>query len=187
MKPKIILCLALALIGGLLGCSTTARHSIADQQWGPAANGLQMSLVLMTGQRDDPEFEVSFRNMGAQDVCLNLGFMLDNGRVQLPEKIHLNLLDGSGRNRELQFSDRRYPGVSGRMDDYVVPLRAGSTYTLSLRLDQFWSPSTQEFEVKLKPGRYEVSALFQEDRAETSKLIFVWKGKLESNPVEIVE
>ena len=53
MKPKILLRLALVLTGGLLGCSTTARHSIADQQWGPATNGLQMSIaVLMTGQRD---------------------------------------------------------------------------------------------------------------------------------------
>src|SRR5438128_1978986 len=124
MKPKIILCLAFVFSGGLLGCSTTAHHSIADQ-WGSATNGLQMSLaILMTGQRDDPEFEVSFRNMGAQDVCLNQGIMLDNGRVELPDKIHLNLLDGSGRNRELYFSDRSYPGVSGRMDDYVVPLRS---------------------------------------------------------------
>ena len=113
--------------------------------------------------------------------------MLDNGKVQLPNKIHLNLLDGSGRKRELHFSDRRYPGVAGRVDDFVVPLRAGSTYTLKLRLDQFWSPSTQEFELKLTPGRYEVSAQFQEDRAETRNVIFVWKGKLQSNIVEIAE
>ncbi|MGA2555839.1 MAG: hypothetical protein ABSG04_06140 [Verrucomicrobiota bacterium] len=197
MKSKIPLCLALVLISSLLGCSTTARHSIADRpssgsttdrQWGPASNGLQMSLsVLMTRHRGDPEFEVAFWNAGEQDVCLNLGAMLANGKVQLPDKIHLNLLDASGRSRELHFADRRYPGVAGRLDDYVVPLRVGSTYTLRLRLDQFWSPGTQEFELKLTPGRYEVSAQFQEDRAETRNLIFVWKGKLQSNSVEIVE
>jgi len=188
MKPKILLCLALVLSGGLPGCSTTPRHSVGSRQWGPANNGLQMSLsVLTTGNRENPEFEVAFRNVGKQDVCLDLGLMLDNGRVQLPDKIHLNLLDGSGRNRELDFSDRMHPGVAGRLDDYVVPLRAGSTYTLGLRLDQFWSPSTKEFELKLTPGRYEISAQFQEDRAETRNLIFVWKGKLQSNIAEIVE
>lgn len=147
-----------------------------------------MSLsVLMTGNRDDPEFEVAFWNVGEQDVCLGLGSMLDNGRVQLPDKIHLNLLDGSGRNRELHFSDRRHPGAAGRLDDYVVPIRGGSTYTVRLRLDQFWSPATKEFALKLAPGRYEVTAQFQEGRAETRNLIFVWTGKLQSNLAEMVE
>jgi hypothetical protein len=151
-----------------------------------------MSLsVLMTGNRNDPEFEVALRNMGEQDVSLNLGIMLANGKVQLPGKIHLNLTDGSGRNRELLFT---YPAVAGRVDVYVVPLRAGSTYTLKLRLDQFWSPSPEEFRLKLKPGRYEVLAQFQGDGAETSnldmagmKLMDFWKGKLQSNVVVFVE
>lgn len=195
MNPKILLGLALVLGGVLLGCSTSMRHSIESRQWGAATNGLQLSLtVLTTGKRDDPEFEIALRNMGEQDVSLNLGIMLANGNVQLPDKIHLSLMDGSGRNRELHFFDKRYPGSAGRMDDYVVPLRAGSTYTLKLRLDQFWSPSPQEFRLKLKPGRYEISAQFQGDGAGTSnadmagmKLMHFWEGNLQSNPVLIVE
>ena len=183
--------LVLIFAGGLLGCGTNSamtQYSVADRQWGNATNGLQMGLsVSTTSNRNDPEFEVAFRNLGEQDVCLNLGSMLDNGRVLLPDKIHLNLLDGSGRNRDLQFSDRRYPAVAGRLDDYVVPLRAGSTYSLGLRLDQFWSPSTKEFDLKLTPGRSVVSAQFQENRAETRNLIFVWKGKLQSDEVNIVK
>ena len=80
-----------------------------------------------------------------------------------------------------------FPGISGRVDEYLVPLRAGSTYTLRLRLDQFWSPSTEEFELKLTPGRCEVSTRFQEDRAETRNLVSIWKGKLRSNTMEIFE
>jgi hypothetical protein len=191
MKPKLLLGLALVLSVSLFGCSTTARHSIESRQWSPATNGLQMSLsVLTTGHRDNPEFEVAFRNMGEQDVSLNLGMMLANGSVQLPDKIYLSLMDGSGSNRELHFSD---PPVAGRVDDYVVPLRVGSTYTLKLRLDQFVSPDTGD-KVKLKPGRYEISARFQGDGATTSnldmagmKLMNFWKGKLPSNVVVIVE
>ena len=195
MNAKLILCIALGLSSVLLGCRTTARHSLANRPWGPATNGLQLSLsVLTTGQRDDPEFEVAFRNTGEQDVNLNLGKMLANGKAQLPSKVHFELVDHSGRSRELLFLDKRHPGVSGRIDDYVVPLRAGSLHTLKLRLDLFWSPSTQEFEVKLKPGRYKISAGFQGDSAETSnpdlagvKLMNFWKGKLQSNVAVIVE
>jgi len=192
---KVLLCFALVLSGALLGCSTTARHSSESRQSGLATNGLQMFLsVLAAGDREDPEFEIVFRNMGEYDVSLNLGIMLANGKVQLPDKIHLQLVDGSGKSRELDFSDKRYPGIAGRVDDYVVPLRAGSIYTLKLRLDQFWSPGTEEFELKLKPGRYEVSARFQGDGATTGnpdmagmKLMNYWKGKLQSNVVVIVE
>ena len=192
MKSKLILCLALVLSSGLVSCSTTTRHSVESQQWGSVTNGLQLSLsVLVAGDRNDPEFEVAFRNMGAQDVSLNLGIMLANGTVQLPDKIHLSLLDGSGRKRELLFSD---PPVAGRLDAYVVPLRAGSIYTLKLRLDQFWSSSTDEFRLKLEPGRSEISAGFQGDGAGTDnadmtgmKLMNFWKGQLQSNVVVIVE
>jgi len=202
MKPKILLCLALVLSGGvfdycLTSCADTntppvstnsAQRIVTATVLGSATNGLQMSLsVVVNGHRDNPEFEVAFRNVGERDVCLNLGFMLDNGGVQLPNKIQLNLLDASGRNRELLFSDRRYPGVAGRLDDYLVPLRAGSTYTLKFRLDQFWSPSTKEFVLKLTPGRYEISVQFQEERPETRNLIRLWEGQIQSNTVEIVE
>jgi hypothetical protein len=154
-----------------------------------------MSLsVLAAGDRNDPEFEVAFRNTGEQDVSLNLGIMLANGNVQLPDKIHLQIVDGSRKSRELHFSDKRYAAVGGRMDAYVVPLRAGSSYTLKLRLDQFWSSDTQEFKLKLKPGRYEISSQFQGDGATTSnpdmagvELMNFWKGKLQSNVVVIVE
>ena len=172
------------------GLPMSPRHE--SRQWGTAANGLQMSLaILTTGDRDDPAFEVAFRNMGEQDVSLNLGMMLANGKVQLPDKIHLGLMDGSGRKRELHFSD---PPVAGRVDAYVVPLRSGSTYTLKLRLAQFWSPGTEEFRLRLKPGRSEMSAQFQGDDVEASnldmagmKLMNFWKGKLQSNVVVIVE
>lgn len=190
MKLNLILCFALVLSGGLSGCKTgSTRGSRGNQQSGAVTDGLQMSLsISKSSNPDDPEFEVAIRNVGEKDVTLNLGIMLANGKVQLPEKIRLNLADKSGKTRELFFSDKRFAAISGRVDDYVVPLRAGSTYTISLQLDQFWSPDTKEFELRLKPGRYEVSAQFQGDGAEHintdmqgMKLVTFWKGKLQSN------
>ncbi len=118
--------------------------------------------------------------------------MLANGKVMNPDKIQLTLVDDSGKSRELHFASPW--AISGRMDDYIVPLRAGSAYTVKVRLDQFWSPDTQESTVHLKPGRYEVSAQFQGSGAgiintgmEGMKLLNFWIGNLQSNPVFIRE
>ena len=139
-----------------------------------------------------PEFQVAFRNAGKQDVTLNLGFMLANGKVQLPQNISLNVTDAAGQTRKLKFFDRRYSGVFGRLDDYVVPLRAGSTYTLKLRMDQFWSPDTKEFELKFLPGKYQITAQFEGGGAKISnpdvagiKLMNFWLGKVQSNIIVV--
>jgi len=195
MKIKIIFHLVLGVCVGLSGCTSTPFGSPASRPLGAVTNALQMSLSIgNTHHRDDPEFEVAFQNVGERDVSLNLGYMLANGGVQLPAKIHLRLVDEAGTIRELDFTDRKHDGVAGRVDDYVVPLRSGSTYTLELRLDQFWSPSTKEFALKLKPGRNEVSAEFQGEGAEYlnsdmggMKLMNFWKGKLRSNIADISE
>jgi hypothetical protein len=196
MKFKLLLGLALGLSSVLLGCRSTASHSLENRQWGPATNGLRMSLSVSTaGQRGNPEFEIAFWNVGEQDFSLNVGKMLANGRVQLPSQVHLELVDDSGRSRELHYSaKKRYPGAAGRLDDYVVPLRTRSACVLELRLDEFWSPGTEEFDVKLNPGRYKVSARFEGSDADTSnldmagmKLMNFWKGKLQSNVVVMVE
>jgi hypothetical protein len=186
-----------AFLGVLCGatCLLLPAQS-ADQtedQWGVTTQGLQMSLSdTGQGKPGEPEFQVAFRNVGQQDVVLNLGMMLANGKVLLPDKIRLKLTDAAGKTRELHFSDKRYPGVAGRVDDYLVPLRAGSVYSLRLPLDQFWSPSTQEFTLKLPPGKYQASAQFQGSGAATSnddmpgiKLMNFWKGKLTSNDLTL--
>jgi hypothetical protein len=195
MKTKINLWAVLVLSIALLGCRTPSTcHSPGSRQSGAVTDGLRMSLsVSRSGNPGNPAFEVAIQNAGEKDVCLNLGEMLANGKVMIPDKIGLNLTDSGGKLLELDFVDRRFPGVAGRRDDYMVPLRSGSTCTLELRLDQFVSPTTGD-RMKLSPGRYEVSARFQGDGAETGnadmagmKLMNFWKGKLQSNFVVIVE
>ena len=109
-----------------------------------------------------------------------------NGKVQLPQNISLNVTDASGKTRKLKFFDRRYSAIAGRVDDYVVPLRAGSSYTLKLRLDQFSSPDTKEFELKFFSGKYQISAQFEGGGAKTRnldvpgiKLMDFWLGNVQ--------
>jgi hypothetical protein len=156
------------------------------EKWGLPIQGLQMSISAVGQDKiAEPEFQVALRNIGEKDVTLNLGMMLANGKVQLPTGIRLILAEPSEKERELHFAE---PNIAGRVDDYVVPLRVGSMYTLKLKLNQFWSPNTKETRLKLETGRYQVSAQFQGSDAKTHNtgsesiaLMNFWRGKLQSN------
>lgn len=158
----------------------------------PQANNveLRMSIIAITPQKEKgiPVFRVTLKNVGDKDAMLNLGMMLANGRVLLPDAIRLILIDPDGKSRELHFADRRYPAVAGRVDDYAVPLRAGSAYTLRLSLGDFWCPKTNEFRLDLKSGAYRVrselagtGALCVNSDMEGMKLMNFWKGTLQSD------
>src|SRR6185437_5350242 len=187
-KGPLSVALSLALIC-IVGC-----HKTNPQNWGLPNDGLQMSLFVKTKRKSDIEFNVTIRNIGEKDVVLNLGMILANGKFQLPDKISLHVTDETGNSRELHFSDKRFSGIAGRVDAYVVPLRARSTYSLVLRLDQFISPATGEFDVKLKGGKYKIRAKFhgegvREINNDTQgiELMNFWKGNLHSNTVLIEE
>ena len=96
--------------------------------------------------------QLALRNVGEHDLNLNLGIMLGNGKVQLPDRIAIKFTDARGRTRLFKFGDLRYSVIAGRVDYYVVPLRVGSTYTLQFSLNQFWCLETKEFSIPLLAG-----------------------------------
>jgi hypothetical protein len=119
--------------------------------------------------------------------------MIPNGKVMFPTAIRLTLTDAAGQTRELDFSDRRYPAVAGRVDDFTVALRSGSIYALRVSLNQYWSPTTKEFGLKLAAGRHRIAARFEGHGARTvnldmqgAALLNFWKGTMESNVVDFV-
>jgi hypothetical protein len=131
---------------------------------------------------------VALRNVGDRDETVNLGYMLANGKVQLPSYLSLNFTDAQGKARQFKFADKKYSNVAGRLDDYIVPLRAGSMYTLTVRLDQFWSHETNEFAIALLPGKNLLTAQLEGRGAKfvnldmpAVKLMNFWVGKVESN------
>ncbi len=149
--------------------------------------GMAISATKPKFMDETPVFHVTLENAGDKDVMLNLGMMLANGKVLLPDAIHLILIDSAGKSRELHFSDRRYPGVAGRIDDYAVPLRVGSAYTLRLSLDNFWCPKMKG-RLKLKPGEYRVRSEFVGKGAQSVngdmegiRLMNFWQGTLQSD------
>lgn len=167
----------------------TAR-TVDNVQSGQPSDGVQMTLSSIDSSGSD--LELSFRNVGDHDVTLNLGAMIANGKVQLPTDVSLIFTDAQGRTRVFKFADKKHSGVAGRLDDYVVPLRVGSVYTLKLSLNQFWCQETKEFEIPLLPGKNQLTAQFQGSAARlvnldmpAIKLMNFWLGKVESNTITI--
>ena len=167
----------------ILSSVSASRQQLETTPWGQSVDGVQMSLA-STGSN----LQLALRNIGDRDVTLNLGIMMANGKVQLPTNIAMKFTDAQGKSRLFKFGDKRYPGVGGRLDDYLVPLRAGSAYTLQLTLDQFWCYETKEFSIPLLSGNNYLTGHFEGTGANAVnldmpgiKLMNFWFGKIESN------
>jgi hypothetical protein len=197
-------CLFLTL---LLSLSAQGQSSDSSQ-WGSAVDGIQMSIsdagYVKAGI---PKLRVTFRNLTNEDTYLYLGTIggggarpcnLNNRNVTCTFNFNLNVTDARGATRQFKFRGMDY--IAGSLSAYVIYLQAHSTYSLDLGMDQFWSPETKEYELKLDPGSYQLSLQFdgqvpervngfinQEyhilDQRYIEKTEF-WKGKLQSNTYE---
>jgi hypothetical protein len=181
---KTLLHLAVLILVVIAVSRTTASTSSQETpDCGRAVDGVQMCLA-----SSGSSLRLAFSNVGDRDVTLNLGIMLANGKVQLPTNIAMKFTDAQGKTRLFKFADKRYGFVAGRVDDYVLTLRAGSTYSLQLKLDQFWGRETKEFSIPLLAGNNYLTAQFEGTGADAVnldmpgvKLMNFWLGKVESN------
>ena len=113
----------------LLSSLTTAHKAGLTSE---PESGLQMTISRYEtedGLLKTPKFKVELRNAGKNDLILNLGIMLANGRKQYPNAIVLILTDQDGKSRRLELRDPAV--IAGRMDPLIVPLPVGSSYSLS--------------------------------------------------------
>ena len=139
--------------------------SVVDQS--PQASSQPSRELEMTVHLDDtaqsqpklPKFRVELRNVGDHDLILNLGFTLANGRKQYPNAIVLTIVDTQGKAR--QFDLIGPAGVAGRLDPLILPLPAGSTFSLPVDLDKYWAAASKEFQYKFQRGSYSIEAQFR--------------------------
>jgi hypothetical protein len=182
---KTLLTLAVLLLVIAVSGSDAASHVTPD--CGRAVDGVQMCLA-----SSGSNLRLAFSNVGDRDVTLNLGIMLANGKVQLPTDIAMKFTDAHGITRLFKFADKTHTFVAGRVDDYVLTLRAGSTYSLQLTIDQFWCRETTEFSIPLLSGSNYLTAQFEGTGAHAVnldmsgvKLMNFWLGKVESNTLTL--
>jgi hypothetical protein len=188
-RSAIGLCLALLLVVVCLAAlmpAARAQDPSHDLSWGPVADGLRMS-IYRTPSSATPttaQFLVAIRSVGEKGAVLNMGLMMANGQVLLPTALFLTITDPQKVGRELVFfSDGRR--LSGKMDDYVVDLRPGATYTMAVDLSHYWAPATKQFPLRLLTGAHTVVARLVARGAQYSKgdiaLPKFWTGTIQSN------
>lgn len=152
----VVLVATLLLLGGL---SAGLKPSV--KTWGEAVSGLQMTIYLDQAEgapSKAPKFRVELRNAGQNDLVVNLGMMLANGKRQYPNAVALTLTDAQGKSRRL---DLREPAmIAGRVDPFVVPIPVDATFSIPVNLDGYWPAASKEFDYKLKPGTYSLEAQF---------------------------
>ena len=73
---------------------------IDNNDCGASVDGLQMCL-----SASGSNLQLTLRNVGDHDLTLNLGIMLANGKVQLPNRIAMKFTDAAGKTRIFQFGE----------------------------------------------------------------------------------
>jgi hypothetical protein len=181
--------LIVGVLIGLMCCASEAGAPapVENNECGAASDGLQMCLAAA-----DSNLQLTLRNVGDHQLTLNLGIMLANGTVQLPNRVAIKFTDALGKTRVFKFSDLRYGFVAGRVDDYVVQLRVRSSYTLHFTLNQFWCHETKEFSIPLLSGENHLTAQLEGAGAthlntgqEGMALMNFWLGKVDSNTLTL--
>src|SRR5262249_5863689 len=153
--------------------------------WGAPRGGLRLGLYSTKEKGEGAaRLMVVFDNVGTDDLVINLGVMLDNGKKQVPIAVRLLFTDTEGKKHIIR---RNEPRDAGRGDPLVGPLPAGSRYSLVPRDDR------DGMLERLPPGRYRVRAEFAgeavgkkdvgADSAGLARLSY-WTGTIQSDECE---
>jgi hypothetical protein len=82
------------------------------------------------------------------------------------------------------------PLIAGRIDPFIVPLPKGAHMILPINLADYWIPEQKVFEIKLRPGRYFLSAEYRGEAVQIAnldmqaiKLMPFWLGRVNSSEI----
>jgi hypothetical protein len=168
----------------------------ADVQpaWGKPKDGVRIGILEAgagRGANGTAQLSVALENVGKDDVVLNLGIMLANGKKQLPTAVRLTLTDVANKTRILHLHLKR-PGIAGRVDPFVVPLPTGCRYTLPCVLHEYTDDDLAQRGVPVAPGRYRAKAEFLGEgvtrtNQDTTGLALMpyWTGTVASGDVSV--
>jgi hypothetical protein len=149
-------------LAAFLGCMGLAQKP---------GGGLELNLI----QESATQFRAELRNEGAQALTLNLGTMLDNGREQYVDRIHLLLTSDKGEQLHLQMAGPAM--IMGRADPLVVPLPPGATFTLPIDLRNYIAPQENVWDhLALTAGRYRLSAAYKGEGVSQASANLDMKG-----------
>jgi hypothetical protein len=156
-----------------------------EPAWGEPVNGLRLGLY-PTDRKGDGKVRLMavLENVSTDDLTVNLGLMLGNGKKQLPTAVRLIFTSADGKKRILE---RKVGAIAGRVDAFGVPLAAGCRYTIACNLAEYYDDALLSG-LALAPGRYRVTAEFVgKVPANTTALalMYYWSGTIESDRLQV--
>jgi RNA polymerase sigma factor (sigma-70 family) len=173
--------------GGGAPAPRKAPSPDAAPTWGKPVAGLRVGILHSAPN----QVSVTLENVGRDDLMLNLGIMLANGKKHLPGAVRLALTDRAGKTRTFRLKGP--PGIAGRVDPLVVPLPVGGRYTLACPLDKYADADPTRIDVPLAPGEYRVAAQYTGEKvtrtnADTTGLTLMkyWTGTAKSGEVRLM-
>src|SRR5262249_8982184 len=110
-------CVAVGLALTLAAPVPPPRDTRAEEPaWGKPVGGLRLGLCRTEGKGEGKvRWMATLENVGDEDLVVNLGLMLGNGKKQLPTALRLIFTDADGKKR---FFQRKVGGVAGRVDPF---------------------------------------------------------------------
>jgi hypothetical protein len=185
-QPKLVALKAvLKEVMAVVRGKSAAKAPAEERVWGTPLKGLKVGLLRRDAKgKGKARLMVLLENVGSDDVVLNLGLMLGNGKKQIPMAVRLIFTDADGKKHILR---RNEPRITGRVDPFVVPLPAGSRYSTISR-------DLEELIDRLSPGRYHVRAEFvgeavrrKEVNVDTAGLALMtyWTGTIQSEDLQV--
>jgi hypothetical protein len=175
----------------LLAAASAYAQATREVAWGSAVDGLRVGLSARPAPSGAvPVLEVWFENIGEQDLLLNLGVMLANGKRMEPSALSLGVEAPGGGSASHSWFDPTH--VAGRLDDMLVSLRAGGWYMLVAEVDRFRAASEYE-RLRLRSGRHTLKISFtggparhlNRDTPGVGTFTF-WQGSVESAAITLV-
>jgi hypothetical protein len=164
---------------------SAATAPVDQAVWGTPLKGLRVGLGRTEAKGNGKaRLMVVLENVGTDDLVVNLGLMLGNGKKQIPMAVRLIFTDTAGKKYILRHNNLDF---SGRVDPFVVPLPAGSRYAAISR-------DLEKSIDRLTPGRYRVRAEFVGEAVTRKEvnvdavglaLMTYWTGTIQSEDLQV--
>lgn len=174
--------IALVIVAVILSYPSAIAQNTSSQ------TELRIVLRVVSQNRSIPLFEVELTNTAERDLLLNLGYMVGNGRSQFPAAIHLTLRNPQNDTEILELKGP--PLMSGRVDQFLLPLPKGARFTIPINVADYWSPARKTSDMPFKAGRYFLSAEYRGDRLvnpnpdmQGIRAMSYWSGKAVSDEI----
>jgi hypothetical protein len=179
-----VVCIFALALGSTMGDEKTPVE-------GAAFKGLRLGLnfiVTESGGKRQRHCNLVLQNVGDTDLNVWLGFSLANGKSHHPSAVRL-----FARSKGHKTQTLIYPSlvVSERVDPFVLPLLAGSSYTMPCPFYAYVDSEAGE-RIDLTSKDYWISSeLTGEAITKTNQdlqglaLMTFWEGKVRSNEVQL--